>query len=217
MRFVGGIFASFLSALCLLGAFGVFQPLTVMAQDCTPGGDCFEAGVTEPTPAPAATPVSNSSDLNRGRHGYQDIFGTGPNGEGAIGLIFINICATGPAPEGTTGTPQCPCRDSGNCTLDDVLQVFVNITILILGIIGSVILLMFVYGGFLWVTSQGDAKRIENGKNTITHAVIGFAIVLLSYSLITFLIASLAGDQVGSEDSDTLEEVIDNAGVPNTP
>jgi len=217
MRFVGRIFTSFLSALFLLGAFGVFLPQTVVAQECSSDayGDCPEDGVSESAPTPVAAPAAISTGVDGGQHGYQDIFGTGPRGDGAIGLIFINICSSAPPAPGVQD--DCVCRDSGNCSLDDILQVFVNITILILGLIGSIILLMFVYGGFLWITAQGEAKRIEKGKDTITHAVIGFAIILLSYTLISFLIASLAGDQVGEDDSDTLEEIIDNAGVQNTP
>lgn len=123
------------------------------------------------------------------------------------GIIFANMqddCTN--AVEGDCVTKE-ECRDQGQCSLDQILQVFVNITIFILGISGSVILLMFIYGGFLWVTSRGDAKRIEKGKDTVTQAVIGFAIILLGYSMINFLIAALAGDAPGA----TIEETIDNA------
>jgi hypothetical protein len=179
MRFVSRVFITFASALFLLGAFGVFQPAAVWAQDVTTN--------TDPTA------------------GLDAIVGTNAQGAGAVGLIFANICDN---PEPAAGTDDtCKCRDKGQCELDDVLQVFVNITILILGISGSVILLMFVYGGLLWITSRGDAKRIEKGKDTITHAVIGFAIILLSYSLINFLVASFAGDAASS----TITETIDNA------
>jgi hypothetical protein len=182
MRFVRQVFVSLVGALFVLGAFGVFQPTSVHAQE-------VEAG------DPAA--------------GFDDIVGTGPNGDNAVGLIFANICDSPAPPEG--GADTCACRDTGQCDLDDVLQVFVNVTIFILGISGSVILLMFVYGGFLWITSRGDAKRIEKGKDTITHAVIGFAIIVLSYSMINFLIAALAGDAPG----ETIEETIENAADKN--
>ena len=182
MRFVSRVFASFTSALFLLGAFGVFQPALVSAQE-----------------APATDPAA----------GFDEIVGNDGQGGGAVGLIFANICESPPPSEG--GTDSCDCRREGRCDLDDIMQVFVNVTIFILGISGSVILLMFVYGGFLWVTSRGDAKRIEKGKDTITHAVVGFAIILLGYSMINFLIAALAGDAP----SETIEETIDNADDKN--
>lgn len=146
---------------------------------------------------------------------FQDIVGSGETGSGAKGLIFANICEY-PAPtDGRADT--CACRGTGNCSLDDILQLFVNITVLILGISGSLILLMFVYGGFLWVTSRGDAKRIEKGKDTITQAVIGFAIILLSYSIVNFVIAALAGDAPGATLEDTIQNAQDNsANLPTT-
>ena len=127
------------------------------------------------------------------------------------GIIFANMqddCENAVVGDCVTKTQ---CQEAGQCSLDQILQVFVNITILILGISGSAILLMFVYGGFLWITSRGDAKRVEKGKDTITHAVIGFAIIVLSYSMINFLIAALAGDAPG----ESLEETIENAADEN--
>jgi hypothetical protein len=166
----------------LLGAFGVL-PSAAFAQ---------------------STPITGDPTA-----GFTDIVGTDAQGSGAVGLIFANICTNAAPPEGQKDS--CACRGSGECSLDNILQVFVNITILILGISGSVILLMFVYGGFLWITSRGDAKRIEKGKDTLTHAVIGFAIIILSYSMINFLIATLAGDAP----SETISETIDKADDQN--
>ena len=180
MRLVSRVIASFASALLILGAFGVFQTPSVAAQTA---------------PAPAQNPTA----------GYDDIVGTGSSR--SVGLIFANICS-GPRPvAGQPGGEACACRDEGRCSLDNVMQVFVNITVLILGVSGSVVLLMFVYGGFVWVTSRGDAKAIERGKDTINHAFIGFAIIILSYSLINFLIASLAGDAPSA----TIEQTVKNA------
>lgn len=154
--------------------------------------NCQQTCTPSPTPT-AATPTSSTADdkVDRTAQGFDDIVGA--NDKTAIGLIFINI-----SPE---------CKSSGQCSLDDVLQEFVNLSIFILGIIGSLVLLMFIYGGFLWITSRGEAKRVEKGREVITQAVIGFAIVVLSYSMINFLIAALAGDKPGA----TLEETIDNA------
>lgn len=181
MRFVSRVFGRLASALVIVGALSVFLPLSVSAQQ---------------TPPPENNPTA----------GFDQIVGTGPQGDNAVGLIFANICSSPPPPEGVQDT--CTCRGTGQCSLDEVMQVFVNITIFILGISGSVILLMFVYGGFLWVTSRGEAKRVEKGKDTITQAVIGFAIIIMAYSMINFLVAALAGDAPG----ETLEETVQNAG-----
>ncbi len=133
--------------------------------------------------------------------GYLDIL--------SDGIIFANM--QNDCVDTNCGTTAENCKNFGRCSLNQILQVFVNITILILAISGSVILLMFVYGGYLWVTSRGDSKRIEKGKDTITQSVVGFAIILMAYSMINFLIAALAGDAPSA----TIEATLDKADDKN--
>lgn len=125
------------------------------------------------------------------------------------GIIFANMQSD--CVDTNCGTTAENCKNLGQCSLNQILQVFVNITIFILAISGSVILLMFVYGGYLWVTSRGDSKRIEKGKDTITQSVVGFAIILMAYSMINFLIAALAGDAPSA----TIEATLDKADDKN--
>jgi len=65
----------------------------------------------------------------------------------------------------------------------------------VLGIVGSIALLMFVYGGFLWMTSSGNEQKITKGKNVLVWATIGLAIIFLSYSLVGFVIKGLTGGE----------------------
>ncbi|MCC6563403.1 hypothetical protein IT087_00755 [Candidatus Uhrbacteria bacterium] len=53
----------------------------------------------------------------------------------------------------------------------------------VLGIIGAIALLMFVYGGVTWMTA-GDSKRVEDAKNIIKNSVIGLLLIFFSYNLI---------------------------------
>jgi len=63
----------------------------------------------------------------------------------------------------------------------------------VLGIVGSIALLMFIYGGFLWLTSGGSPEKIKKGKDVLVWAVIGLAIIFLSYTLVGFVINALTG------------------------
>jgi len=54
----------------------------------------------------------------------------------------------------------------------------------VLGVIGAVALLMFIYGGVTWMTAGGDAKRVEGAKSIIKNSVIGLLLIFFSYSLI---------------------------------
>jgi len=61
----------------------------------------------------------------------------------------------------------------------------------LLGISGAVALLMFVYGGMLWLTSGGNADQIKKGKNTLIWAVIGLVVIFTSYTLVSALISAI--------------------------
>lgn len=61
----------------------------------------------------------------------------------------------------------------------------------VLGVVGSIALLMFIYGGFLWLTSAGAEQKITQGKQIITWATIGLAVIFLSYTLVNFVISGL--------------------------
>lgn len=74
-----------------------------------------------------------------------------------------------------------------------------------LGIVGSIALLMFLYGGFLWLTSAGNEQKITKGKSVIVWAVIGLAVIFLSYAAVGFVIGALTG---GSPTSTSSTETI---------
>ena len=58
----------------------------------------------------------------------------------------------------------------------------------ILGIVGSLALVMFIYGGVTWMTSAGNAEKVQKGKDTLVWAAIGLVIIFASYALVRFVI-----------------------------
>ncbi|OGF30518.1 hypothetical protein A2223_01585 [Candidatus Falkowbacteria bacterium RIFOXYA2_FULL_35_8] len=66
-----------------------------------------------------------------------------------------------------------------------------NILKLFFGIIGSVALVMFIYGGFGYMTSAGDPKKVANAKNTFIWASLGLLLVFGAYALVNFVISNL--------------------------
>lgn len=48
-------------------------------------------------------------------------------------------------------------------------------------IAGIVLLLYLLYGGYKYMLSGGDQKAIEEGKNIITNAVVGFIIIFVAF------------------------------------
>ncbi len=58
----------------------------------------------------------------------------------------------------------------------------------VLGIVGSLALLMFVYGGLTWMTSSGNQEKVKKGKDIIVWSAIGLAIIFSAYGLTRVLI-----------------------------
>lgn len=57
----------------------------------------------------------------------------------------------------------------------------------ILGLSGSIALLMFVYGGLVYLTAQGESERIQRAKNTLIWATLGLAIIFGSYAFLSYV------------------------------
>ena len=59
----------------------------------------------------------------------------------------------------------------------------------LLGIVGSLSLIMFIYGGILWIISGGNEENVKKGKETLKWAIFGIVIVFASYGILNFVIS----------------------------
>ncbi len=49
------------------------------------------------------------------------------------------------------------------------------------GLAGSVALLIFIWGGFLWISARGDEKQVKQGWDTVTWGALGIMVIFGSY------------------------------------
>ena len=68
-----------------------------------------------------------------------------------------------------------------------------NVVNAILGIVGSLALVMFIYGGIIWMTSSGNAEQVTKGKNIIIWATIGLVVIFSAYALVNFVLTKALG------------------------
>jgi len=80
---------------------------------------------------------------------------------------------------------------TGDYTLDDIVMIAVRASRWILGIVGSLALLMFVYGGFMFLISSGSSDKISKAKAIIVAAIVGLIIVFSSYLIIQFVLKTI--------------------------
>lgn len=78
-------------------------------------------------------------------------------------------------------TPIPGMKDGGLTTLEGIIQW--GITMLL---IASALLALFflIAGGIQWASSGGDKAGLESARKKITYAIIGLAVVFLSFMLI---------------------------------
>lgn len=66
--------------------------------------------------------------------------------------------------------------------------------------VGLIAVVAIIYGGFLWILSGGDEENFTKGKKIVLYAAAGIILILLSYTIVNFLIG--AGD-FGNDDGDS--------------
>ena len=64
--------------------------------------------------------------------------------------------------------------------------------------VGSVVLLMFIYGGATWILSAGNSERVQKGKQIIFGAIIGLLIVFGSYTIVYYTLEYMGVTEGGS-------------------
>jgi hypothetical protein len=82
------------------------------------------------------------------------------------------------------------CIVDGVPTIQCAEIVFGNLVFMATALVGVVLFIMFLIGGFKYLTSLGDADKMQEAKNTFTYAVIGL-VLFVSAALILFLIDAL--------------------------
>lgn len=69
---------------------------------------------------------------------------------------------------------------------------FGNVLVYVLGFAGVVLFIYLLIGGFKYITSGGDPAQASAAKNTITYAIGGLVVIVLSFFVIN-LIATFTG------------------------
>lgn len=92
-----------------------------------------------------------------------------------------------------------PTGKEGNCRIDTDATGGKTVILVLLAIVdilfrlGAIVAVVFVvYGGFMFVVSQGDPAKTVSARKTILNAVIGLVIVILASQLVKFIATFLS-------------------------
>lgn len=88
------------------------------------------------------------------------------------------------------GTGLVPCTDT--CGFNDVITLINNIiTFLITQLFIPIVILLFVYAGFKYITAQGNPAKVANIKKMVLHIVLGMILVLCSWLIVKTVLGLL--------------------------
>jgi len=107
-------------------------------------------------------------------------------------LANAACCTTGTAdPAGCSVCLTNPL--TGTTKSEGIPTLLGNVINSVLGIIGSLALVMFIYGGATWMLSAGNQEQVTKGKNILIWATLGLVIIFTAYALVRFVLTTVTG------------------------
>lgn len=99
--------------------------------------------------------------------------------------------STSPTPKGTTGstsrsTKKCTDTDFG-CIPNDPIGFVSKFYGIGLGFVGGVALLFIIFGGYLILSSQGNAEQLDRGKAYIIYSILGLLLAIFGFALMEII------------------------------
>ena len=70
----------------------------------------------------------------------------------------------------------------------DPRDIAVNIIQVLLGFLAIIVVILILYGGFVWMTAGGNEDKVATGKKIITAGVVGLIIVLAAWGIAAFVV-----------------------------
>jgi hypothetical protein len=143
---------------------------------CEQDSDCVDGLVCQAFP-PFTTKFCQSNTSNSGVDNTSDTSNSGvdntsdtSNSGGGSSVVSL------PNPLGTTAS---------------IPGIIGKVISAALGIVGSLALIMFIYGGIIWMTAAGNEQNVTKGKNIIIWATLGLVIIFSSYAIVRFVLQAI--------------------------
>ena len=73
----------------------------------------------------------------------------------------------------------------------DLTTVITDIVKTMLFIVGLLSVIVIIYSGILYIISAGNSNTVQKAKTTLTYAVVGLIVAILSYAIVSFVVNAL--------------------------
>ena len=68
---------------------------------------------------------------------------------------------------------------------NDLIGTLINV---LLFVIGTLAVVMIIWGGIMYTTSAGDAGRVKKAKDTLTYSIVGLVVAFLAYAIVNWVL-----------------------------
>lgn len=165
---------------------GIGESCTI--RDCEPGLECISGTCDSEDPEHTGTCEDDGDCLS---------------GDECINGQCVDPNATDPdddSPSGSRsdyGLSNVPdqLRDIGD---GDIINVALRVIQYVVGLVGIILLIMFIYGGIMYMTAASNEEQAGKAKKVLTYAVIGIVIVAFSFVITEFIVRALSGDNTNT-------------------
>ncbi len=79
------------------------------------------------------------------------------------------------------------------CNATSILQFSIN---LILSLVGGIVVIMLMIGGYQYITSSGNQEQATKGRQTVLWASIGLAVILMAAAIVNIVINAVVNDKL---------------------
>ena len=83
---------------------------------------------------------------------------------------------------------ECKQNEDADKKVQKTLKTILNILTIAAGVAAVI---MFIYAGFRYIVSGGEEGGVKSAKNTLIYAVIGIVVVMLSQTIVIFVLNRL--------------------------
>jgi heme/copper-type cytochrome/quinol oxidase subunit 2 len=106
------------------------------------------------------------------------------------GLLLVNTLSVAPVyaqqSDVENGLDQIkqPFGNQGLAEAKDPNQLIVKVINIMLQVAFGIALIFVIVGGYMYITAAGNEEQAGKGRKTITYALIGIVIIVMSYTIV---------------------------------
>lgn len=109
-----------------------------------------------------------------------------------IGVGMLSFTPVLPAQAACSGvdciTDGSNSAKTGGEKSDSVPEILKTVTNTLLFAIGAISVIFIIFGGFKYVTSNGEQASVKSAKDTIMYAVIGLVAAIAGWAIVDFIV-----------------------------